>query len=383
MTKKRIICVITLITLTVLIFLLSFAITNNALKKLPDATHAIYSQASGITPLKISDFEDMIQQIDERFLSFASQQNEVIFKEEIITPVLTNEKYFEIHGGIIDGSNFTSENISGNDKVAIISDDLALKLYFNTAVVGKMLVLNDETYTICGVYHQSKSFINEISGDGKQRIYIPYTCYENYSDCDVNTIVYHNRAHGGPLIEQMNLSQYHFVHFSEKAKVIENFQHTMWLLVYIGFAVLALMMWWKLCNKYLAEIKEDLQYNYFAKSLRAIPKKYLLLSVIAVGIPAVLLIIFFFSDFSIYVVSEYMPYDNIFDVPYYISKIIENANQQNLLALSGDTYLSHLYSNTFSISLWLTIIFAMLYTLTVKKVVTVIIDLLRDTKIEL
>lgn len=367
MSWRKIISTVLLIVLTTSVFLLSFGITNNALQQFPETTHVNYNQASGKAPLTIGNFEEMLQRIDERFMSFYSQQKEVYIKEESVTPVLTNEKYFEIQSEIIDGSGFTEENILNKDKVVVMSDDLALKLFFNTDVVGKSIYIDKESYKICGVYHNAKAFINEISGDGKQRIYIPYTAFEDYDKCDVNAIIYHKRAHGGPLIEQMNLSQYHFIHFSEKAKVIESFQHIMWLIVYIGFAVLALKILWKFCKKFIAEIKEDLQYNYFAKSIKTITRKYILLIIIAVGIPAVLLSILFLSDFSIYVVAKYMPYDNIFDIPYYISKIIENANQQNLLALSGDTYLNVLYSNTFSISLCLTLIFTILFSLLIKK----------------
>ena len=373
MIKRKIIPTVLLIVVTTSVFLLSFGITNNALKKLPDATHAIYNQASGISPLKIKDFENILQRIDERFMSFYSQQNEVFVKEESVTPVLTNEKYFEIQRGIIDGSGFTEENILNKDKVVVISDDLALRLFFNTDVVGKSIYIDNENYKICGVYHQSKLFINEISGDGKQRIYFPYTTFKKYDKCDVNAIIYHNRAHGGPLIKQMDLNQYHFIHFSEKAKVIESFQHIMWLIVYIGFAVLSLKIWWKLCKRFISEIKEDLQYNYFAKSIKTITRKYILLIIIAVGILAILLSILYLSDFSIYVVSKYMPYDNIFDIPYYISKIIENANQQNLLALSGDTYLNNLYTNTFSTSLWLSLIITIIFSLLIRKL-SVLVD---------
>ncbi|MCD8026996.1 MAG: hypothetical protein LUF33_08790 [Clostridiales bacterium] len=88
--------------------------------------------------------------------------------------------------------------------------------------------------------------------------------------------------------------------------------------------------------------------------------------------PAILIIIFFISDFSIYIIPKYIPYDNIFDISYYITAIAENSNLANSLALTGDTYLVNLYSNSFNLLVWLIIIFALIFTVTVIYIKNVI-----------
>lgn len=77
--------------------------------------------------------------------------------------------------------------------------------------------------------------------------------------------------------------------------------------------------------------------------------KYIILILVGLGIPAILLTVFFLADFSIFIPSQYIPYDNIFDFSYYLEKIIENASTINSLALTGETNLIKLYSNTFAI----------------------------------
>ncbi|WP_301954525.1 ABC transporter permease [uncultured Ruminococcus sp.] len=361
MSKKKILSVALISVLTVFVFCLCFYFSGNALNQLPSITQMNYNLKSDEKPLTVKDMNNLSDRISFNQVSFCVELDETNVKEETVTPVLTNEFYFEIYGQKLNGNSITEENIKNENKVAVISSSLALKLFFNTDAVGKTITLNDEVYTICGVIQESENIINSLSSDGKQRIYIPYTCYSGYENCDVYTISYDNSASSAPLIEQMKLSQYHSTNFSEKAKVIKNFEHIIFLILFIALCFLALRLWYRICKKLIKDIKENLSENYILNSLKSIPIKYVLLAITAFGIPVVLLIIFFLSDFSIFIISKYIPYDNIFDVSYYLNTIIENSNMANNLALTGDTFLINLYSNSFSLLIWHVIIFAIIF----------------------
>lgn len=361
MTKKKILSVALISVLTVFVFCLCFYFSGNALNQLPSITQMNYNLKSDEKPLTVKDMNNLSDRISFNQVSFCVELDETNVKEETVTPVLTNEFYFEIYGQKLNGNSITEENIKNENKVAVISSSLALKLFFNTDVVGKTITLNDEVYTICGVIQESENIINSLSSDGKQRIYIPYTCYSGYENCDVYTISYDNSASSAPLIEQMKLSQYHSTNFSEKANVIRNFENIIFLILFIALCFLAIRLWYRICKKLIKDIKENLSENYILNSLKSIPIKYVLLAITAFGIPVVLLIIFFLSDFSIFIISKYIPYDNIFDVSYYLNTIIENSNMANNLALTGDTFLINLYSNSFSLLIWHVIIFAIIF----------------------
>lgn len=361
MSKKKILSVALISVLTVFVFCLCFYFSGNALNQLPSITQMNYNLKSDEKPLTVKDMNNLSDRISFNQVSFCVELNETNVKEETVTPVLTNEFYFEIYGQKLNGNSITEENIKNENKVAVISSSLALKLFFNTDAVGKTITLNDEVYTICGVIQESENIINSLSSDGKQRIYIPYTCYSGYENCDVYTISYDNSASSAPLIEQMKLSQYHSTNFSEKANVIRNFENIIFLILFIALCFLALRLWYRICKKLIKDIKENLSENYILNSLKSIPIKYVLLAITAFGIPVVLLIIFFLSDFSIFIISKYIPYDNIFDVSYYLNTIIENSNMANNLALTGDTFLINLYSNSFSLLIWHVIIFAIIF----------------------
>lgn len=361
MTKKKILSVALISVLTVFVFCLCFYFSGNALNQLPSITQMNYNLKSDEKPLTVKDMNNLSDRISFNQVSFCVELDETNVKEETVTPILTNEFYFEIYGQKLNGNSITEENIKNENKVAVISSSLALKLFFNTDAVGKTITLNDEVYTICGVIQESENIINSLSSDGKQRIYIPYTCYSGYENCDVYTISYDNSASSAPLIEQMKLSQYHSTNFSEKANVIRNFENIIFLILFIALCFLALRLWYRICKKLIKDIKENLSENYILNSLKSIPIKYILLAITAFGIPVVLLIIFFLSDFSIFIISKYIPYDNIFDVSYYLNTIIENSNMANNLALTGDTFLINLYSNSFSLLIWHVIIFAIIF----------------------
>ena len=361
MKKKRIFSAVLVTVLTICVFCLCFYVSGNALNQLPSITQMNYNLKSDEKPLTVKDMNNLSDRISFNQVSFCVELDETNVKEETVTPVLTNEFYFEIYGQKLNGNSITEENIKNENKVAVISSSLALKLFFNTDAVGKTITLNDEVYTICGVIQESENIINSLSSDGKQRIYIPYTCYSGYENCDVYTISYDNSASSAPLIEQMKLSQYHSTNFSEKANVIRNFENIIFLILFIALCFLALRLWYRICKKLIKDIKENLSENYILNSLKSIPIKYVLLAITAFGIPVVLLIIFFLSDFSIFIIPKYIPYDNIFDVSYYLNTIIENSNMANNLALTGDTFLINLYSNSFSLLIWHVIIFAIIF----------------------
>lgn len=368
MSKKKILSVALISVLTVFVFCLCFYFSGNALNQLPSITQMNYNLKSDEKPLTVKDMNNLSDRISFNQVSFCAELDETNVKEETVTPVLTNEFYFEIYGQKLNGDSITKENIENEDKVAVISSSLALKLFFNTDAVGKTITLNDEVYTICGVIQESENIINSLSSDGKQRVYIPYTCYSVYENCDVYTISYDNSASSAPLIEQMKLSQYHSTNFSEKAKVIKNFEHIIYLILFIALCFISMKLWYRICKKLIKDIKENLNEIYFLNSFKSIPIKYILLTVTALGIPAVLLTIFFLSDFSIFIIPKYIPYDNIFDVSYYLNAIIENAHMSNSLLLTGNIYFLKLYSNTLSITFWLVIIFILILSITLKMI---------------
>ncbi|MGN1111725.1 MAG: ABC transporter permease [Acutalibacteraceae bacterium] len=349
MMKRKL---VTLVLLTLLCTCAIFSLFNfadNATWQFTEVTQLNYNQNSDYFPITVSKFKSLSDRISTDKISFCCELEKAKIKDISVTPVLTNEYFFENYGFSLSGSGITEQYIEDKERVAVIDSNLALELFFNTNAVGKMIEINGKAYTVCSVIDFKNSYINRISADSKRRIYFPYTCYDGYESCDIDTITYDNSAISAPLIEQMNLSQYYATDFSEKHKVIENIGHITLLSLFAVLCFVTIKVWFILCKWAINGIKYSLREQYFFKSLTSILKKYIVLIIAGAGVPALLLTVFFLSDFSIYIPSQYIPYDNVFDFSYYLEKLIENGNTINSLALTGDTHLIKLYSNTFAI----------------------------------
>lgn len=343
--------------LTILLFSLLLYFSNNATSKFPNITQVNYNLQSDDSPITIGNFEKLSERMSLDYVNFTYEAQEISVKDTTITPVYTTHNLFDLYGIEYDGKIFSEDDIIRVEKKIAISDTLALQLYFTTDVIGQKIEIYDEIFTVCAVYNDSENLIDKSSKDGKERVFIPYTCANTTTHLPIHTLVYDNSSFSAPLIEQMNLPQYHFTNLSEKHKVIDTFKHIANFALFIPLCVISLLIWFYLCKRFLESIKENLSVNYFFNSLLSVPFKYFLLIVVGLGIPAVLLFIFYKADFSIYIVSKYIPYDNLFDIEHYINCIIDNSHYMNSISLVGDTYLLNLYENTLNIVVWLTAIF--------------------------
>lgn len=351
--KKHIIILTAFLLLTAMALMGFLLVSDKTLDKLPFAGTANLNVLEGSEPIQVSYFDKISKRVRTKHYSFTSEAEPVMIKDIEVTPTYTTCDYFAILDEPLAGIGFTENDQNELKKKVIISDTLALELYFNTDAVGKLIEISSEEYIISGVYKTPKSLFDKFSQDGKERIFIPYTLAENPKDLPVHTIVYDTRTASAGVIEQMNTPQYHFTSLSEKAKVMNTLRHLSLLLLYIVFAIVLMYLWYKLSAKYLKEIGDNLKVNYFPKSLKSIPFKYLLFVLIALGIPALILFIFLKADFSIFIVSKYIPYDNLFDIGYYFEQLAINAQLENTLALFGDTYRINLYASGFSSCLWI------------------------------
>ena len=268
--KKRIIILAVCFAVTAMIGVLFFASLNNAVSQLPNATQMTYNYSSEFYPITISKWEEYQDRISTTDVSFCSELDETDIKNQTVTPVLTNENWFLVMNIPLTG------NHKENTKAAVISSDLALKLYFNTDVLGKRLIIGNSEYIISGVYEKPKGIVNELSSDGKERVYLYYSDYSAYKSQEIQCICYRNYAPSAPLIEQMNLSQYHSENIGEKARNLNNFKSLFLLMIFVTLSIIALRIWYKLCGHFFKDIKAALSENYFFKSLRSIPLKYTL-----------------------------------------------------------------------------------------------------------
>lgn len=344
--KRQVITSVALFILTMFFLTLCLLCAESTCKKFTGVTQANYNLSSSYDPLRISSLERFGLRISYNLVSFACEQENTETKEYSVTPVLTNHSYFSLSNTKVNGG-ITQEHTDNKAKVAVISSSLAVKLFFSTDCIGRTLTMNGTEYTVCGVYYSDGGILQSLSCDGKERVYIPYTCIESYRDAEIQTLIYDNSSRCAPLIEQICTTQYHLTNLNEKSKVINTLEHLTLLYIFLVICAVVLNLRNAVCQRLLTDIKANLNTHYFFRSLVSIPHKYLLFVLSGIVLPLLLLLLYFKLDFNIFIVSKYIPDENLFDISDYLLSIKENAQYMNSLALIGNTYLPVLYERAF------------------------------------
>lgn len=339
----------------------SFFLAYNCFGKIPSITQVNYNYNSKGEQLTVKDALKIIRQtkdmvIEKPALSFCGEEENTHIKDIEIKPILTNSIYFKNYN--INVNSFKSDSV-------VISKQLALKLFFNTDVMGKKIWLYNKQFTVAGIYDNKDNFINAKSDDNIERVFLNYKIAENYSDVRVSELSYKNDSYVAVIMEQMNLKNYYFTNLEHKLRVIDNFRQIIILIIYLAGLIIGFRFWHKICKKQIQLIKETLQYNYILQSFKVAQLNYLILLATGVGIPCGFIALFFVCNFNLFIIPAYIPYDNIFDIGYYIGEFLESIQQFNSTALAGNTFALKLYSFSFTSLMYLTIIFAVLFTATI------------------
>lgn len=101
--------------------------------------------------------------------------------------VLVDEDYSSIYKyEMIEGRFPDEDSVRKGKAHAVISDQLALRLFMTLRVVGNEIEIMGEKYTIFGVYKSRSSVFWSLSGDGFDRVFIPYTAIDSYMELPVD-----------------------------------------------------------------------------------------------------------------------------------------------------------------------------------------------------
>ncbi|MCH5303547.1 MAG: ABC transporter permease, partial [Ruminococcus sp.] len=171
----------------------AFIVLNNT----PSITQINYDASSNIKPFTVSKAVEIDERINEIYvgtptLSFCAEAEKVEVRNNTVTPVLVNERFFENY-------KINVENLDENS--VVISKDLALKLYLNTDAVGKPFKLFNKTYTVAAVYDGFKGLCT----DNKQRVYVLYNSVKDYEGFDVQEFACKNGSQSAIAFTQMKL----------------------------------------------------------------------------------------------------------------------------------------------------------------------------------
>ena len=362
------VCIILFLLLTTMFFYISITIAN----EIPSVLEYDRSRlSSGIT---FATYEKLSSKSYKEDLSVYAELNPVIMDEiSEVKPVLVNENYFKVYGIYVGGSSITDQHIRNRTPAVIISDKAAMSMSLDGNVIGKQITLYDKDFTVVGIYKKPDGFLREISSDIYDRVYIPYTCYDNYAEISIDALAAIKGTYSEKALPLLGLTEtdtnlYIENDLSVKHDIIANFPN---LLIFVFTLILAIIII-KTLIRFIKQTYHKLHEDYQSFNLSVVLRHnwlYILLRflivVLLIAIPAVLIIIF---PPKLIIPPNYIPFDNIFDLKYYIEVFTSQIQQFNANLPCGNNYYQRIFSTSVILLVILFITETIMLAVTVNKI---------------
>jgi len=307
--------------------------------------------------IRYSHIDDLKNKFPEGYVSFSSRLDSFFGRGEISLPVkvnLTDAAYPGLSGlKIIRGSYFSNRALEYGRNVAVISRDLAERLFMSMDAVGNEITLFDETYVITGLYEQSKTFVSLLGSDGSEMVYVPYTSYMANGDLPVDTVFIHDRKLGEAGFRRSmteDILKKELGIKTEAYRIIDYYgadtMASQWLglfqfLVALWTAFLLLGIAGKLMRKMKDLICAGRKQDYLFEFLKKQHAPILVFTGKLLGLVGLSVILILYTRPRVFIPSDYLPADNIFDLSFYCTRVRETIQASNAMAGYTPTLMEH------------------------------------------
>lgn len=295
--------------------------------------------------INASDIKDLAMSFPNGSISYMTQSDSIIEANHAIFPIKAVlsaenvEKFLGLY--MLRGCFINSEQYQYGNKVAVISDTLAYKLFTSHNVIGNEIYITGVKYKIIGLYKSERSILSVLASDGIERVYIPFNSISNNASKLLDTIFVKDdslrekpfRIHTmeGTLKERLRVEPnlYRINDFYDSS--IYTSQPLLLFIFLVGVLLVCQII--KYFIKYLKfgflHLKGGLRSNYLVGILI---KWKLRIPLYIIGVILILLLvgaICWNITFKGAIPAEYIPVDNIFDFKFYANRIREAINSSN------------------------------------------------------
>lgn len=311
--------------------------------------------------ISTGDIEDMARIFPNGNISYMNQKDTAIEANNAVFPikaVLSGENLEKFEGlNMLRGCFFSSEQYQYGNKVAVVSDTMAFKLFGTHNIIGNEIYISDTKYRITGIYKSRKSILSVLASDGVERVYIPFNSMPGSSSELLNTIfikdaglkeeVFRVHATEEKLKEQLKTDTglYRINDFYDSS--IYASQPLSVFIFLVGVLLICQLI--KYLIIYLkfgtAKFKAALNNNYF---IGILIKWKLRIPLFVIGVMLILFFavtVFRTVSFRGIVPARYIPADNIFDFGFYAEKIRDAIYSGNNYTGYVPTQLEALYGS--------------------------------------
>lgn len=366
------VCIVLFLLLTTLFFYISITVAD----EIPSVMEYDRSRLSSGIPF--TTYEKLtIKSYKEDMSVYAELNPEILDEIGEVKPVLVNENYFKVYCIHVGGSGITEQHIQNHVPAIVISDKVAMKLSLDGNVIGQQINLYGKDFTIVGIYKKPDGFLREISSDIYDRVYIPYTCYDNYADISIDSLAATKGSYSEKTLPLLGLTETDTNFYIEndlatKQDIIANFPN---LLIFVFTLILAIIII-KTLIRFIKQTYHKLHEDYQSFNLSVVLRhnwlyilSRFLMAVSLIAVPTVLVILF---PPKLIIPPSYIPFDNIFDLKHYIEVFTSQIQQTNSNLPVGNNYLQHLFSISMILLSSSFVVITMLWATTIKRMKTYI-----------
>ena len=338
------VCILLFLLLTTMFFYISITVAG----EIPSVME--YDRCRLSSGIPFTTYEKLtIKSYKEDMSVYAELNPEILDEIGEVKPVLVNENYFKVYGIHVGGSGITEQHIQNRVPAIVISDKVAMKLSLDGNVIGQQISLYDKDFTIVGIYKKPDGFLSEISSDIYDRVYIPYTCYDNYADISIDSLAATKGTYSEKTLPLLGLTETDTNFYIEndlatKHDIIAYFPN---LLIFVFTLILSVTII-RILNRIIRQAYQKLHKDYQNNNLSVVLRSnwlYILsrflIAVLLIAVPVVLVILF---PPKLIIPPNYIPFDNIFDLKHYIEVFTSQIQQANSNLPVGNNYSQHLFS---------------------------------------
>lgn len=312
---------------------------------------------------------DHITTLEKKFpegrVSFSGSRDTTLAFREYALPVrvcLTDEAYPDFSGlRIVRGAYFSGKAVELGRNMAVISQDLAERLFMSLDAVGNEITLFNETYVIVGLYEPSKTILSLLGSDGIETVYVPFTSYMAYTDITLDTVAIDDPGFAGTGFRQGMMAEilkedlgvtaaaYRIIDYDRSETMVSQWLALFQFLVALWTLVLLLRSAAKILGELKGFVRDGLREDYLIGFLK---KRFMALLSFAgklLGLTGLSLILVIFAKPRVFIPAQYLPNDNIFDIGFYWGKIKEAIQASNAMAGYVPTPMEHCFHASVSL----------------------------------
>lgn len=348
MIKKRIIPFI-VVALLLLTSISTFTyVINNYKSQNKNTVISIQNVASkGKSKATIKDYEKLVKKYEDfKETSFCSELSTTTVNNTKITPVLINHNYLKYNNISYTDEGITNVMEKEKSKTAVVSKTFGKKIAEGKSPIGKTFKINNERYRITGVFDDKKGTVNDFFKDNKERVYINYTCTDNYEKEKLTAVSCIDGSDSRRQFYFLGFDNFQRVNFDEKNLAVNDFTAIISFILTIITSVYLIRLWLNNLGSTYRFIKEKHNENYLGKFIRNNIPSLILRLIIFLILPLAIFVLCYIALKDFHLVYNYIDKENLFSISHMLNTLSSTIQTETSTLMGGNPYFLNLYNGT-------------------------------------